>query len=599
MNCRLRERREEGFTLIELLIAITISSILIGAIGTAFLATMKGTQNLHETFVESHDAQLLATYLTSDAASADPVLVDTASTTATGCGGPTSGTNVLRMEWSQVEGSTTTTFAVSYRVVGSTTGSELIRYYCEAVSPATLAAATASYHVVAHNLSNPAVQTPAVATSTSSKIEMALVSLKTSSESAAYTFNLSAAMRVPAVSLPFDVAAASGTKVAGTAFNLTVTAKTADNSAVDTTYSGTKTITFSGPSSSPNGNAPTASANVTFTNGVGTASITLYNAASPTTIAVKQATRSGSVQVNVNPASTSTGVLTFSACPDTATNQASSLTVSRVDAYGNQISTTSALTVTLTKTGGLAGASSATIASGSATSPSFSVTNPATAGTTVSLTGSASGFTSASCSYKTTSKSFLIAAPSGKTAGQSFSLTITASNDGTTTDTSYDGDKTLTFSGPGSSPGGQSPSYPATVHFTSGVGTATLTLFKAETVNLTTSDGTRSNVTSVTVAPGSTSLSFSACGSNTKKNKSWSATINRQDNYGNAGSAVTNVTLTKSSGTLSTTSVSVPANSTSSGSFTYTNPNNNNIVVTITASASGHSDATCSYTTTN
>ena len=310
MSSRLKARRDEGFTLIELLMAIAISGIILSAVGTAFIATMRGTQDLHDKLIESHDAQLLAGYLISDSQSADPASVDTATGTGTGCGGATSGTNVLRLQWTQVEGATQTAFSASYRVVGATSGSKLIRYYCEATgSSATaaatlLAGATASSHVVAHNLSNPSVQNPATASSTSSKIDMTLVSFKTPTESVPYTFKYSAAMRVPAVSLPFAVTAAAS-QTAGTGFNLTVTARTADNSAVDTTYSGTKILTFSGPASSPNGTAPTASASVLFTNGVGTAPITLYNAASPTTVTVQQSTRSGSVQVNVGPATSS------------------------------------------------------------------------------------------------------------------------------------------------------------------------------------------------------------------------------------------------------------------------------------------------------
>ena len=603
MSMRLRARRDEGFTLIELLMSIAISGIILAAVGTAFITTMKGTQDLHDKLIESHDAQLLASYLTSDSQSADPGSVDTASGTATGCLGGT-GTNVLRLQWTQVEGATQTAFSASYRVVGASSGSKLIRYYCEATgssatSPTTLlAAVTASPHVVAHNLSNPALQAPATATSTSSKIDMTLVSFKTPTESVPYTFKYSAAMRVPAVSLPFAVTAAAS-QTAGTGFNLTVTARTADNSAVDASYSGNRTLTFSGPASSPNGTAPTASANVLFTNGVGTATITLYNAASPTTVTVQQSTRSGNVQVNVGPATSSPGVIAFSACPDTGRSQVSALQVRRNDSYGNPIPGAAALAVNLNKTGGLTGPATATIAAGQSTSPSFNVTNPATIGTAVSLTGAASGYTSATCSYNTTNKSFLVAPPGAQTAGQSFTLTITASNDGSTADASYSGTKTLTFTGPTNAPGGQSPSYPATVNFVSGVGTATITLFNAQNVNLTTSDGTRSNLTSVAVAPAPTSLSFSACGTNKKKSKAWSATINRKDTYGNAGAVLTNVTLAKSTGSLSTSSVSVPANSVSSGSFTYTNPGSKDIVVTITASASGFGDSICSYTTTN
>ena len=49
-----------------------------------------------------------------------------------------------------------------------------------------------------------------------------------------------------------------------------------------TGYTGAQAITFSGPANSPNNTAPTYPATVNFTAGVGTASITLTNAASTT-----------------------------------------------------------------------------------------------------------------------------------------------------------------------------------------------------------------------------------------------------------------------------------------------------------------------------
>ena len=66
----------------------------------------------------------------------------------------------------------------------------------------------------------------------------------------------------------------------------------------DTTYGGTRTITFSGPANSPFGSAPVYPANVSFTNGVGTATITLYNAAS-TTLNATDGTKTGSTTFTV------------------------------------------------------------------------------------------------------------------------------------------------------------------------------------------------------------------------------------------------------------------------------------------------------------
>ena len=64
----------------------------------------------------------------------------------------------------------------------------------------------------------------------------------------------------------------------GTAFNVTLTGLDQWSNGISVTLS----PTFSGPSSSPNGTAPTYPASVTFTNGSATASVTLYDVQSTT-----------------------------------------------------------------------------------------------------------------------------------------------------------------------------------------------------------------------------------------------------------------------------------------------------------------------------
>src|SRR5206468_7588941 len=101
-------------------------------------------------------------------------------------------------------------------------------------------------------------------------------------------------------------------------------------------------------------------------------------------------------------------------------------------------------------------------------------------------------------------------------------VTITAVFNGAT-DTSYTGSKTITFSGPGTAPDGTSaPTYPASVTFTNGVGTASITLYKAETTTLTATQGTITGASpSFTVTAGSaaklawTSISTASAGTPT------------------------------------------------------------------------------------
>ena len=156
-----------------------------------------------------------------------------------------------------------------------------------------------------------------------------------------------------------------------------------------TGYTGTQTLTFSGPSSSPSPTAPIYPAGtVTFSGGVGTALVTLYNARDDQ--------------------------------PDRCPGQRG--TAPRAASRVNPL----------------------------AAPVSFTVSNPGT-----------------------------------QTAGTAFTETITAADPYGNTATGYTGSHTLTFSGPSNAPNGQAPSYPGQVNFTSGVGTATITLYDAQSTTLT------------------------------------------------------------------------------------------------------------------
>jgi hypothetical protein len=92
--------------------------------------------------------------------------------------------------------------------------------------------------------------------------------------------------------------------------------------------------------------------------------------------------------------------------------------------------------------------------------------------------------------------SFVVSNPGTQTAGTAFGgLTIQLQANGVNTallnGTPYTGAKTISFSGPLSSPGGAVPSYPTTVTFTGGLATlpaASITLTKAASTTLTASD---------------------------------------------------------------------------------------------------------------
>lgn len=144
----------------------------------------------------------------------------------------------------------------------------------------------------------------------------------------------------------------------------------------------------------------------------------------------------------------------------------------------------------------------------------YTVTYAPGAGSAFSVTatksdGSACGTSSAGGGGGPVATTFAVAAPATATAGTAFNVTVTAESGGST-DTSYTGSKTIVFTGPANSPSGAAPTYPATVNFVAGVGTANVTLTKAETVALTATEGSRTGQDSIAVAAGNPRLAFAS-----------------------------------------------------------------------------------------
>lgn len=198
-------------------------------------------------------------------------------------------------------------------------------------------------------------------------------------------------------------------QTAGTAFNITLTA--VDNAnVVDTSYTGSKTITFTGP-----GGSPTYPANVTFASGQGTASITLTKAET-ITITAMDGTRSGIASSSLSVSAGSVSKLQIllpgeTAAPGTTTGKTGSpsgqtagaaisigIIVNAVDANWNKI-TASTPDVVITSSdanaviaddnGGTAG--NVTLVAGTATLSSFTFKTAATQ--TITATDAATTYT--------------------------------------------------------------------------------------------------------------------------------------------------------------------------------------------------------------
>jgi hypothetical protein len=197
---------------------------------------------------------------------------------------------------------------------------------------------------------------------------------------------------------------AAASSAAGTQQTITIEARTGSG-ALATSYTGTKTLTWSGQAagSSLNGTAPTLPTSATFTNGSAQVTIVLTRAGTAMALTVSDTSqaRHGSASVTV---STATVALAL-ACPPTAartTNVSITLTRPLTDAYGNP--TPDANNVTVTAVNGLwqpnnvATVTVSLAGEQSAITGTLRISGPAgaTATTTVSTTAP-TGYTAGSC----------------------------------------------------------------------------------------------------------------------------------------------------------------------------------------------------------
>ena len=203
---------------------------------------------------------------------------------------------------------------------------------------------------------------------------------------------------------------------------------------------------------------------------------------------------------------------------------------------------------------------------------------------------------------------YLVSAGAGPhTAGTAFTVTVVATTDGTTVDTTYTGTRTVSFSGPGASPSGQAPTYPGSVTFVAGVGHATVALYAAESATLAVTDGARSGTTPVVVQPGAasrlalTSATPSCAGGSVAVGNGGKlkASVSQFDAYLNAvvqsgGARTVTVSRSPATGTLNRTSLTIRNGaSESSQQFQFKPPNGNPAPVTVSATTSGLAPAAC------
>jgi hypothetical protein len=354
----------------------------------------------------------------------------------------------------------------------------------------------------------------------------------------------------PAGAASFSVPTPS-TQTAGAAFNVTITAKDSFGNTA-TGYAGSFPIIFTGPLTSPGGEAPKYPASVSFAAGVGTASITIYDAGSTTLTAQESSISGTSASFTVNGLSTTSRFLLST--PSPTAGKSFTETITAADTYGN---TTTSYTGGHTLTfSGPAKAPNGTSPKYPTTSTSFSsgvgnasITLYDAQTTTLTVTQSTISGTSASFTVAPTSaEEFGLGTPATQTAGVAFNLTLTAKDEFGNVVTSYEGSKAVTFKGPGTSPAGNTPSYPSSITFAAGVGTAPITLNDATTSTaIEATQGSASDKTGnfAVNAASMSSLSLATATTSPSAGVADNLTITAVDAFGNTVTSYTsNRTLT-------------------------------------------------------
>ena len=355
------------------------------------------------------------------------------------------------------------------------------------------------------------------------------------------------------------VVAAPGSATAGAAFSVTLTGEDAAGNTV-VAFTGSQAIAFSGPSTSPNGTSPSYPASVSFSGGVGTASVTLYDAQSTTLTATQGSVIGASSSISVA-AGANHQIVASAASPQVA-GTAFNVTLTAQDAWGNTSGTLSG-TKSLSFSGpasspnGSAPVYPAT-ASFSAGHATASVTLKDAQTTTLTVTDTTDSFAGVASAAivvgPASASTFGVGTPTGPTAGVAFTETITALDAYGNTATGYSGSKTVSFSGPSSSLGGTAPAYPASVSFTSGVGGPSITLYDAQATTLTATQGTITGASgSFTVAANSAaSLAFTTQPAGVTAGALFTTqpVVTAKDAYGNVATGYAKtVTLSIKSGT--------------------------------------------------
>jgi hypothetical protein len=340
---------------------------------------------------------------------------------------------------------------------------------------------------------------------------------------------------------------APATQSAGARFDETITALDPYGNTV-TDFSGAQAVSFYGPSDSPGGATPIYPASVVFNGGVGTATLTLFDAETTTLTAAQGSLTGTSSSFTVDPA----GAARFALTPPASQNAGASFdeTITALDSYGNTDTdfsgaqpitwsgpsespggTSPGYPASVTFSGGVGAAALTTFDAGT-------TTFTATLGT---LTGTSGTFTVRPAA----ASSFALSTPATPTAGMNFNETITVLDPyGNTADGYASESACITFSGPSASPNATDPTYPpagdcpagaSSVAFdASSDGSTAITVFDAQTTTLAATAGTLTGTSGTfTVSPGPASSFALSTPASSTAGLSFDETLTALDAYSN------------------------------------------------------------------
>jgi hypothetical protein len=365
---------------------------------------------------------------------------------------------------------------------------------------------------------------------------------------------------------------------AGTSFNVILTA-TDEWGNTATSYAGKKTITWSEPANSPSGKAPSYTASITFTAGVGAAAATKLYDAQSTTLKAKEGTIEGTTGAFTVKAAVAKK-FTVPAPAEQEAGAAFNVTLTAIDEYSN-----TATGYTGAKTLAWSGAVNAP----NGTAPEYP--SSATAVTFTAGVGTASALklydavsttlkakegtievTTSSFTVKAASAaSFSLPTPAEQTAGTAFNETLTAWDTWHNTAKSYAGAKTVTFSEPANAPSGLAPSYPATVTFTAGAGTASIKLYDVQSTTLKAKEGTIEGTTGTfAVKAGATKKFTAPTPSEQQAGVTFNVTLTATDEWGNLAKTYTGAKTIAWSGPSSSPNATAPEYPSTATAVTFT-----------------------------